>query len=100
MLTYLENTETGALLLGGRERQQFQAEDPEATVWEGHSALRCCACFWQDGNTAWLEPEMEGCVLRNGTVQPREQKIELRDGDTLRIGDADYRFRLLRLIFL
>lgn len=100
VLTYLENTETGALLLGGRERQQFQAEDPEATVWEGHSALRCCACFWQDGNTAWLEPEMEGCVLRNGTVQPREQKIELRDGDTLRIGDADYRFRLLRLIFL
>lgn len=98
--TYLENMETGALLLGSRERQQFQAEDPEATVGEGHSAMSCCAYFWQDGNTAWLESEMEGSVLWNGTVQPKEKTIELRDGDTLRIGDADYRFRSLRLVFL
>lgn len=98
VLAYLENPETGALVPGGPERQQFQAEDPEATVLDGHSARRCCAYFWQEGDTAWLEPRMEGSVLRNGKIQ--KKTIELRDDDMLRIGDADYRFRLLRLIFL
>ena len=88
------------LVVGGKTRYAFQVEDLDATVCEGETARRCCGEFWQDGDGAWLEPRYDNDVLLNGQMQEAGKPIQLKDGDHLRIGDADYRFRSVHMVFL
>lgn len=99
-VTYLESTVQEMLVVGRKTRYAFQVEDPDATVCEGETARRCCGEFWQDGDGAWLEPRYDNDVLLNGQMQEAGKPIQLKDGDQLRIGDADYRFRSVRMVFL
>lgn len=99
-VTYLENMAQEMLVVGGKTRYEFQIEDPDATVRDGETARRCCGEFWQDGDGAWLEPRYDNDVLLNGQMQEAGNPIQLKDGDLLRIGDADYRFRSVHMVFL
>ena len=99
-LTYLESMVQEMLVVGGKTRYAFQVEDLDATVCEGETARRCCGEFWQDGDGAWLEPRYDNDVLLNGQMQEAGKPIQLKDGDHLRIGDADYRFRSVHMVFL
>ena len=99
-VTYLENMAQEMLVIGGKTRYAFQIEDPDATVCEGKTARRCCGEFWQNGDGAWLEPRYDNDVLLNGQMQEAGKPIQLKDGDRLRIGDADYRFRSVHMVFL
>lgn len=99
-LTYLESMVQEMLVVGGKTRYEFQIEDPDATVRDGETARRCCGEFWQDGDGAWLEPRYDNDVLLNGQMQEAGNPIQLKDGDLLRIGDADYRFRSVHMVFL
>lgn len=99
-LTYLESMVQEMLVVGGKTRYAFQVEDLDATVCEGENARRCCGEFWQDGDGAWLEPRYDNDVLLNGQMQEAGKPIQLKDGDHLRIGDADYRFRSVHMVFL
>ena len=99
-MTYLENMAQEMLVVGGKTRYEFQIEDPDATVRDGETARRCCGEFWQDGDGAWLEPRYDNDVLLNGQMQEAGNPIQLKDGDLLRIGDADYRFRSVHMVFL
>lgn len=99
-VTYLENMAQEMLVVGGKTRYEFQIEDPDATVRDGETARRCCGEFWQDGDGAWLEPQYDNNVLLNGQMQEAGNPIQLKDGDLLRIGDADYRFRSVHMVFL
>lgn len=99
-VTYLENMAQEMLVVGGKTRYEFQIEDPDATVRDGETARRCCGEFWQDGDGAWLEPRYDNDVLLNGQMQEAGKPIQLKDGDHLRIGDADYRFRSVHMVFL
>lgn len=99
-VTYLESTVQEMLVVGRKTRYAFQVEDPDATVCEGETARRCCGEFWQDGDGAWLEPRYDNDVLLNGQMQEAGNPIQLKDGDLLHIGDADYRFRSVRMVFL
>lgn len=99
-VTYLENMAQEMLVIGGKTRYAFQIEDPDATVRKGETARRCCGEFWQNGDGAWLEPRYDNDVLLNGQMQEAGKPIQLKDGDRLRIGDADYRFRSVHMVFL
>ena len=99
-VTYLESTVQEMMVVGGKTRYAFQVEDLDATVCEGETARRCCGEFWQDGDEAWLEPQYDNDVLLNGQMQKAGKPIQLKDGDHLRIGDADYRFRSVHMVFL
>ena len=99
-VTYLESTVQEMLVVGKKTRYAFQVEDPDATVCEGETARRRCGEFWQDGDRAWLEPRYDNDVLLNGQMQEAGNPIQLKDGDLLHIGDADYRFRSVRMVFL
>lgn len=99
-VTYLESTVQEMLVVGGKTRYAFQVEDLDATVCEGETARRCCGEFWQDGDGAWLEPRYDNDVFLNGQMQEAGKPIQLKDGDRLRIGDADYRFRSVHMVFL
>ena len=99
-VTYLENMAQEMLVVGRKTRYAFQVEDLDATVCEGETARRCCGEFWQDGDRAWLEPQYDNDVLLNGQMQKAGKPIQLKDGDHLRIGDADYRFRSVHMVFL
>lgn len=99
-VTYLESTVQEMPVVGGKTRYAFQVEDLDATVCEGETARRCCGEFWQDGDGAWLEPRYDNDVFLNGQMQKAGKPIQLKDGDHLRIGDADYRFRSVHMVFL
>lgn len=99
-IVYLEDMAAETLIIGGKTPYVFQVEDPDATVINGHSALRGRADFWQEAGTAWLKSRDKGDVLLNGRIQEPGEPIELKDGDEVRIADADYCFRSIRLISL
>lgn len=99
-VTYLENMAQEMLVVGRKTRYGFQVEDPDATVCEGETARRCCGEFWQDGDGAWLEPRYDNDVLLNGQMQEAGNPIRLKNGDLLHIGDTDYHFRSVRMVFL
>ncbi len=89
-----------AFILGTGDRQEFLAEDPDATVLDGCSPRRSCADFWKDADGAWLEPKQGNCVLLNGQTLETGKPIKLQDGDEMRIAGDVYRFHIVQLIAL